>query len=238
MSESVIGLLAAYLEAVLGSCGIVANWFTQPMKSTSTTTPFSFQPSDGSCLRKSFVASEKKFSHIVRDEAEQAAEMEIWQPLAFFASSHTRLIVPGDPLQIGPVTSVHLLVDIAYGYKTLIPSRLYQKNQPSEVTAATWSSKHRTIVLVKPSHANAVVFYIESLLRTCRVKAHEISVVSPYTAQTQLIRRLLGPSFEVTADTVDKFHISERRAIIITAVCNETVLGGPAAETGLISSSI
>uniref|UniRef100_A0A7E4ZZ28 RNA helicase n=1 Tax=Panagrellus redivivus TaxID=6233 RepID=A0A7E4ZZ28_PANRE len=233
-------------------------------------------------LRKLYTESDEKFDYIIVDEAGQAAEMEVWMPMAFFACRRTRLIVAGDPMQLGPVASVHLLDDPAYGYKTSILSRLYQneafrsdsqnmvqltKNYRSHEAIVNVVSQvfyNDTLEFTRPAghdslddwhrlpqsqfpvffenvygrvqtdrngsssneaEANAVVFYIESLLRSRRVKAHEIGVVSPYTAQTQLIRHLLGPSSEVTVDTVEKFQGSERRVIIMTAVRNGTALG-------------
>uniref|UniRef100_A0A7E4ZU92 RNA helicase n=1 Tax=Panagrellus redivivus TaxID=6233 RepID=A0A7E4ZU92_PANRE len=232
-------------------------------------------------LRKPFDRSKKQFTHIIIDEAGQAAEMEVWMPLAFFAAESTRLIVAGDPMQLGPVANVHLLDDPTYGYKMSILSRLYQneafRSDTRNMVQLTKNYRsHEAIVKVvsqifydntleftrPPGHdslhhwhrlpkdkfpvffesihgnvntdgngsssneaeAHAVVFYVQSLLRW-RVQAHEIGVVSPYTAQTQLIRHLLGPSSEVTVDTVEKFQGSERRVIIMTAVRNGTALG-------------
>uniref|UniRef100_A0A7E4ZYT6 RNA helicase n=1 Tax=Panagrellus redivivus TaxID=6233 RepID=A0A7E4ZYT6_PANRE len=233
-------------------------------------------------LRKSMTTARREFSHIVVDEAGQAAEMEVWMPLAFFAAESTRLIVAGDPMQLGPVAPAHLLDDPVYGYKTSILSRLYQneafrsdsqnmvqltknyRSHESIVNIVSGLFYNNSLQFTRPAghdslhhwpdlpqdkfpivfesvagyvrtdnngsswnkaEAEGVAFYVDSLLRSRLVQAHEIGVVSPYTAQTQYIRHLLGPSSEVTVDTVEKFQGSERRVIIMTAVRNGDALG-------------
>uniref|UniRef100_A0A7E4V8J2 AAA domain-containing protein n=1 Tax=Panagrellus redivivus TaxID=6233 RepID=A0A7E4V8J2_PANRE len=104
-------------------------------------------------LRKAMDVSKLKFTHIIIDEAGQAAEMEVWLPLAFFANEFTRLIVAGDPMQLGPVASVHLLDDPAYGYKTSILTRLYEneafRNDPQNMVQLTKNYRsHEAIVKV------------------------------------------------------------------------------------------
>ncbi|KAI1721004.1 AAA domain-containing protein [Ditylenchus destructor] len=50
-----------------------------------------------------------KFTHIFIDEAGQADELETLIPLAGLASSNTRVVLAGDPRQLGPVETVEYL---------------------------------------------------------------------------------------------------------------------------------
>lgn len=62
------------------------------------------------------------FSHIIIDEAGQAAEHEAWIPIGGLASAKTRLVLCGDPEQLGPVVTVHFTRN--YGYDRSMIARL------------------------------------------------------------------------------------------------------------------
>uniref|UniRef100_A0AC34FBQ4 AAA+ ATPase domain-containing protein n=1 Tax=Panagrolaimus sp. ES5 TaxID=591445 RepID=A0AC34FBQ4_9BILA len=68
------------------------------------------------------------FSHIFVDEAAQASEMEIWLALGHLATKETRLILAGDPKQLGPVTTVAVLNKECYGFKTSLLLRLTEQS--------------------------------------------------------------------------------------------------------------
>ncbi|KAE9548756.1 hypothetical protein FO519_008029 [Halicephalobus sp. NKZ332] len=66
------------------------------------------------------------FSHIFIDEAAQSPEMESWLAIGYFGAPKTRLILAGDPMQLGPVTTVQCLRPPEHGYKNSMLSRLYK----------------------------------------------------------------------------------------------------------------
>uniref|UniRef100_A0A914XVI3 RNA helicase n=1 Tax=Panagrolaimus superbus TaxID=310955 RepID=A0A914XVI3_9BILA len=51
------------------------------------------------------------FSHIILDEASQSEEIESLTPLALYASAETRVIIAGDPKQLGPIVLSDTLVN-------------------------------------------------------------------------------------------------------------------------------
>lgn len=51
------------------------------------------------------------FSHIFIDEAGQATEAETWLPLGMLVGNETKVILSGDPMQLGPVVMSRALKD-------------------------------------------------------------------------------------------------------------------------------
>uniref|UniRef100_A0A914QAY5 DNA2/NAM7 helicase helicase domain-containing protein n=1 Tax=Panagrolaimus davidi TaxID=227884 RepID=A0A914QAY5_9BILA len=68
------------------------------------------------------------FSHIFVDEAAQASEMELWLALGHLGTADTRLILAGDPKQLGPVTHVPVLSCDYFGYKSSLIMRLTKED--------------------------------------------------------------------------------------------------------------
>ena len=64
------------------------------------------------------------FSHIFIDEASQSSEMESYLPIGCFATAETRIILAGDPKQLGPVATIECLKAPRYGYKKSLLARL------------------------------------------------------------------------------------------------------------------
>lgn len=48
------------------------------------------------------------FSHIIIDEAGQATEPETWIPITGLADASTRVVLSGDPKQLGPIVDFKL----------------------------------------------------------------------------------------------------------------------------------
>ncbi|KAE9551722.1 hypothetical protein FO519_005086 [Halicephalobus sp. NKZ332] len=65
-----------------------------------------------------------QFSHIFIDEAGQSPELDCWVPLKLLGSPKTRLILAGDPKQLGPVTTAKVLDRFDIGYKKSLMERL------------------------------------------------------------------------------------------------------------------
>uniref|UniRef100_A0A7E4VNK8 RNA helicase n=1 Tax=Panagrellus redivivus TaxID=6233 RepID=A0A7E4VNK8_PANRE len=63
------------------------------------------------------------FTHIFVDEAGQVPEMNIWKPFADFGAT-SRLILAGDPKQLGPFTKASMLADPQFCYNDSMVARL------------------------------------------------------------------------------------------------------------------
>lgn len=74
-------------------------------------------------------ADEGSFSYIFIDEAGQATEPDTWIPLARFGKADTRLVLAGDPLQLGPVLISPVLEDPRYRYDQSLLLRLYEQEE-------------------------------------------------------------------------------------------------------------
>jgi hypothetical protein len=57
----------------------------------------------------------KFFTHIFVDEAGQCMEAETYIPMAYYGREQTRMILAGDPQQLGPVITSNFLCNPAYG---------------------------------------------------------------------------------------------------------------------------
>lgn len=71
------------------------------------------------------------FRHIFVDEAGQATEPESWIPIGGLADTNTKIVLAGDPKQLGPVVQLNL--SKKYGFGRSMLSRLmsmdcYQTN--------------------------------------------------------------------------------------------------------------
>uniref|UniRef100_A0A7E4USE4 RNA helicase n=1 Tax=Panagrellus redivivus TaxID=6233 RepID=A0A7E4USE4_PANRE len=109
--------------------------------------------------------NQRRFSHIVVDEAGQAPEMEIWTTLSTYADNKARLILAGDPQQLGPY-AIQLLEKPEYGYKDSMLTRLmarqdFQKDQTKMIQLHHSYRAHRHIL-----SCYSRLFYNNSLIPT------------------------------------------------------------------------
>uniref|UniRef100_A0A7E4VII4 RNA helicase n=1 Tax=Panagrellus redivivus TaxID=6233 RepID=A0A7E4VII4_PANRE len=110
-----------------------------------------------------YIPPEEPFTHVIVDEAGQAPEMNIWLAMAYFVTPETRLILAGDPMQLGPVTTVKMLEEPRFGYKISMLARLngyksFIENPHNMITLTKNYRSHKAIVDIFSS-----LFYNSSL---------------------------------------------------------------------------
>uniref|UniRef100_A0AC35FLJ4 Helicase ATP-binding domain-containing protein n=1 Tax=Panagrolaimus sp. PS1159 TaxID=55785 RepID=A0AC35FLJ4_9BILA len=184
------------------------------------------------------------FSHIFVDEAAQAPEMDVWLAVGLLATKETRLIIAGDPKQLGPLTNNHrshegivkisselfyensLVATKPAGHDSLCCLPFLPKLYFPILFHSVTSGKEETSVETRSKRNLAevaiIVEYVEKCLK--HVKSKDIGVVSPYKYQAESIRQRLNNK-EITVETVEKYQGSERRVIIISTVRTSGKLG-------------
>uniref|UniRef100_A0A7E4V1R7 RNA helicase n=1 Tax=Panagrellus redivivus TaxID=6233 RepID=A0A7E4V1R7_PANRE len=81
---------------------------------------------------KLFKGCKNHFSHIIVDEAGQATEPETLAPLLVLSGINTRLILAGDPKQLGPVITNEVLSKAIFRFDESLLMRLSEKTEYKE----------------------------------------------------------------------------------------------------------
>uniref|UniRef100_A0AC34QQH7 Helicase ATP-binding domain-containing protein n=1 Tax=Panagrolaimus sp. JU765 TaxID=591449 RepID=A0AC34QQH7_9BILA len=175
----------------------------------------------GSCPRLSKAGLEPgHFSHIFIDEAAQSPEMESWLAIGLFATKQTRIIIAGDPKQLGPVATVDCLYEPKHGFKTSLLKRLYTqdyfKNDPRHMVQLTENHRsHRAIVKIYSD------FFYDGTLVPTDPKGHDslcrIGMVP--NGMFPIIFHSITTGVEQVSQTLSKANMAE-----VEMVCKYVVL--------------
>uniref|UniRef100_A0AC34F4N6 Helicase ATP-binding domain-containing protein n=1 Tax=Panagrolaimus sp. ES5 TaxID=591445 RepID=A0AC34F4N6_9BILA len=157
------------------------------------------------------------FSHIFVDEAAQAPEMDVWLPIGLLATKETRLILAGDPKQLGPVTTNTILSDNDfYGYKKSHLARLVDKkifrNDPRYLIQLTNNHRsHHGIVNI-----SSELFYENTLIPT-KPTGHDSLCSVPFLRQLNfpiLFHSVAAGIEETSYETRSKRNLKEVDVIV------------------------
>jgi helicase MOV-10 len=157
------------------------------------------------------------FSHIFVDEAAQAPEMDVWLAVRLLATKETRLIIAGDPKQLGPVTTVDILsTNENYGFKKSLLARLVDKNifknDPRYLIQLTNNHRsHEGIVKI-----SSELFYENSLVAT-KPAGHDSLCCLPFLPKLYfpiLFHSVTSGKEETSVETRSKRNLAEVAIIV------------------------
>uniref|UniRef100_A0A914Y7Q6 RNA helicase n=1 Tax=Panagrolaimus superbus TaxID=310955 RepID=A0A914Y7Q6_9BILA len=157
------------------------------------------------------------FSHIFVDEAAQAPEMDVWLAVGHLATRDTRIILAGDPKQLGPVTTVNLLsTNENYGYKKSLLARLVDKNvfnnDPRYLIQLTENHRsHEGIVKI-----SSELFYENTLIATKPI-GHDSLCRLPFLQKNNfpiLFHSVNSGKEETSVETRSKRNLAEVSVIV------------------------
>uniref|UniRef100_A0A914PNN7 Helicase ATP-binding domain-containing protein n=1 Tax=Panagrolaimus davidi TaxID=227884 RepID=A0A914PNN7_9BILA len=171
----------------------------------------------GSLPRLKSCVDSGHFSHIFVDEAAQAPEMDIWLAVGLLATKKTRLILAGDPKQLGPVTTVDVLsTNENYGYKKSMLARYVDKNifknDPRYLIQLTDNHRsHEGIVKI-----SSELFYENSLVAT-KPAGHDSLCCLPFLQKLDfpiLFHSVVSGKEETSVETRSKRNLAEVAIIV------------------------
>uniref|UniRef100_A0A914Y289 RNA helicase n=1 Tax=Panagrolaimus superbus TaxID=310955 RepID=A0A914Y289_9BILA len=170
----------------------------------------------GSVPRLSGFFESGHFSHIFVDEAAQAPEMDIWLPIGLLANESTRLILAGDPKQLGPVTTNTVLSDNErYGYKISHLARLVDKkifkNDPRYLIQLTHNHRsHHGIVKI-----SSELFYENSLVATNPI-GHDSLCSVPFLRKPNfpILFHSVTSGIEESSEKRSRRNVAEAKVIV------------------------
>uniref|UniRef100_A0A7E4VEQ3 RNA helicase n=1 Tax=Panagrellus redivivus TaxID=6233 RepID=A0A7E4VEQ3_PANRE len=119
------------------------------------------------CSQKLRRCGSKHFTHIIIDEAGQATEPETLVPLVLLSGSNTRIIMAGDPKQLGPVIVNNILSEAAYKFDESLLMRLSEKKEykedPRLMIQLTDNHRSHEVIVTAASE----IIYDGTLVHTC-----------------------------------------------------------------------
>uniref|UniRef100_A0A914Q7Q8 RNA helicase n=1 Tax=Panagrolaimus davidi TaxID=227884 RepID=A0A914Q7Q8_9BILA len=155
------------------------------------------------------------FSHIFVDEAGQAPEMDVWLAVGYLATKKTRIILAGDPKQLGPTTTVEVLYNKHYGFKTSLLARLMEQdtfmNDPRYLIQLTDNHRsHEGIVKI-----SSELFYENSLVAT-KPAGHDSLCCLPFLQKLDfpILFHSVISGKEETSETQSRRNMAEVEVIV------------------------
>uniref|UniRef100_A0A914XVM2 RNA helicase n=1 Tax=Panagrolaimus superbus TaxID=310955 RepID=A0A914XVM2_9BILA len=154
----------------------------------------------------------KFFTHIIIDEAGQCMEPETLIPVAYYGNEDTKIVIAGDPQQLGPVITNNFLCNPSFGAQNSTLLRLAENG--------AYRTDERLMVQLRNNHRSheylvdmiSHMFY-NNTLRFTRPKDHDSLCYSPILNNSKIPVRFICV-YGKEIDTAPSFYNPEEMSVV------------------------